>query len=159
MTIYHLVRIFQFFAGVEGFNFKGLVDIDTALLERSIGLLEAVETNTNTSSIIAMSALLIFIDMIFLVILSVDFKKLNLTWERMGYIEVIIFILAVFIPEFRVIMIFLSLDTLQIFVFYHITTYFDKYSLPINPFSFMIVSIGYWWMLKIISYTYFNLYV
>lgn len=150
MTIYHVIAIIYFIEGVAGFKLQTMVGFDDLILGRSQGFLEAILTGQNINSILIISAVLLSIDFILLIIIWYDFPQLNLTWNRLYLIESIIFLIALFVPIVRVAMMFLSLNTLQIFFFYHIALWFKKidFTLP----QYVVVLGGYIFMFKILTY-------
>ena len=74
--------------------------------------------------------LIMIVDVIFLLILMYEFKSLKLTYTKIFFLEIIIFVLALSNPTLRMIMLFLSLNTLEVTVFYKIIKYipFSKYA-------------------------------
>lgn len=150
MTIYHIFAGMYFLAGIKGFGLQTLVGFDDFILGKSQGFLEAILEHQNINMILIMSAVLLAIDFILLIIIWYDFKGLGLTWNKIYIIEGIIFLIALFVPEVRVIMMFLSLNTLQIFFFYHVALWFEKYYISIP--RYIIVLGGYILLLKIITF-------
>lgn len=150
MTIYHVIAILFFLYGITGFNLQTLVGIDAGLISKGASILEIIQSGKGLVSTLIICAIILGIDLVFLLILSHDFKKLNLTWAKIYIIEIIIFMLAVFEPVFRALLLFFSLNTLQIFVFYHIAIFFEKYSFSIP--RYIIVAGGYILLAKILIY-------
>lgn len=150
MTIYHIMAILFFLYGITGFNLQTLVGIDASLISKGASILEIIESGKGLMSTLIICAIILGIDLVFLLILSYDFKKLNLTWNKIYLIETIIFIFAVFEPVFRALLLFFSLNTLQIFVFYHISVWCEKYNFSIP--RYIVVLGGYVLLVKILIY-------
>jgi hypothetical protein len=69
---------------------------------------------------ILFTLIIMIIDLVFLFIVAYEFKQLKLTIGKITIIETIIFILCFYNPYIRVSMLFLSLNSLQIFIPYMI---------------------------------------
>lgn len=83
--------------------------------------------------------LIMIIDMIFLLICMYEFKSLKLTFNKIIIIEILIFIMSFSHPVLRMIMLFLSLNTLQITVFYKIIKYIPFAKYPFLTGSYFII--------------------
>lgn len=151
MTVYHLLALLFFLTGITGFNLQTLVGIDQSLVDHSKSVLSVIESYHNLSPILIIVSILLIVDLIFLFIVAFDFPGLKLNYSKIMKIEGLIFIVALFVPIFRAMMLFFSLNTLQIFFFYHVAAFFTKYNIPNLP-KYIIVSIGYFWLLKIVVY-------
>lgn len=131
MTIYHIMAIILFLKGIEGFRLQTLVGIDKSLIEKSSSIFEILQTGKGLMATLIIIAIIIGIDFVFLIILSYDFKQLNLTWNRIYLIEGIIFSIALFVPVFRALLLFFSLNTIQIFIFYHLAKLTDNWNISL----------------------------
>lgn len=156
MTVYHVVVIIFFIYGIKGFHLQTLVGIDEGLISRGASIIDILQSGKGLMATLIICVLIMGIDLVFLLILSYDFKELNLTWNKIYIIEAIIFISAIYEPVFRALLLFFSLNTLQIFVFYHIAIYFEKISFPIP--RYVIVLGGYILVLKILIYPFTIIY-
>lgn len=150
MTIYHIIAIIFFVVGITGFKLQTMVSFDDVILGRSQGFLEAMLTGQNINTILIISAVLLSIDFILLIIVWYDFPQLGLTWNKLYIIEVILFVVALFIPIVRAIMMFLSLNTLPIFFFYHVALWCKKFDFTLP--QYVVVLGGYIFMFKILTY-------
>lgn len=155
MTIYHILAIVIFIKGIEGFKLQTLVGIDQSLIARSSSIFEILQSGKGLMSTLTIITIIIGIDLAFLLILGYDFKKLNLTWNKIYIIEGIIFIIALFVPIFRALLLFFSLNTIQIFVLYHLSTMFDKWKFYLLRYA--IVLGGYILLAKILIFSLTNM--
>lgn len=98
---------------------------------------------------------ILILDMIFLTIMMIEFKKLNLTWKKIFYIEILTLITGFFLPFLRNIMFFLSLNTIQILVTYKIikNIWFGKY-IFITGAIILILRLAFYPIVTIISFIY-----
>jgi hypothetical protein len=75
------------------------------------------------------------IDVGFLVILMFEFEWIRLSYKRILLIEIILISISFFIPFFRNMMFFLSLNTIQIYVIYRII-----FKIPLMNYAFIFGS-------------------
>lgn len=151
MTVYHIVAIFLFVKGIEGFKLQAMVGIDQSLVDRSASIFDILSTGKGLIATLIIITIILGIDIVFLIILSHDFRGLNLTWNKMYIIEGILFILTLCIPVLRALLLFFSLNTIQIFIFYHLATMLEKWNFVL--LRYIIVLGGYILVLKIAYFT------
>ena len=149
--LYHLIGVLFFVYGITGFHLQTLVAIDENLIRSSYGLSEVILEHKKIGAILNLSAVLVFFDLIFLCMISYDFRWLKLTMKKIGVLEVLVFILSMMYPLFRGAMLFFSLNTLVMFFFYHASTFFSGYDFHLP--RYVIVMGGYIWLAKIIMYS------
>lgn len=151
MTLYHIIAILLYIYNIEGFRLQTMVGIDESLISRSSSIFEILNTGKGLISTLIIITIIIGIDLVFLLILSHDFRRLKLTWNKIYIIESILFVISLFVPVFRAILLFFSLNTLQIFLFYHLATMFEKwnFSLP----RYVIVLGGFILLFKIVIFS------
>lgn len=155
MTIYHVIAIGLFVKGIEGFKLQTLVGIDQSLVDKSASIFDILNTGKGLVATLLIITIILGIDMVFLIILSHDFRGLHLTWNKMYLIEGILFILALFVPILRALLLFFSLNTIQIFIFYHLATMFEKWNFVL--LRYIIVLGGYILVLKIVYFVITNI--
>jgi len=151
MTVYHLIAMVLFLKGVEGFRLQTMVGIDQSLISRSVSILDIISSGKGLMSTLVIITILLSIDMVFLIILGYDFPKLNISWNKIYMIESIIFIISLFVPVFRALLLFFSLNTIQIFIMYHIAVEFEKYNFPY--LKYIIVMGGFLLVAKIVIFS------
>ncbi len=143
MSIYHVLVIAYVVWGISGFQPQTMVGLDANNLvwanEVSGGIISGSMTN------ILFAIFLVIIDLLFFLILFFEFPQLNLTPNKIMVIEVLIFSLALFSPGMRMGMMFLSLNSIQITLFYKLMKW-----IPISKYIF--ITGGYILLFKILIY-------
>lgn len=116
MSFYHVLVALFMLIGIE-YNYKVFF-----VLDFSTATVSHLNDNILKSGImnILFSLSILVVDFIFLIIIMFEFKQLKLTLKKISIIEVIIFFIALSNPYLRMIMLFLSLNTLAITIFYKI---------------------------------------
>ena len=127
-TIYHLLIIYTtFYLGHETTNHIWF----SLTLDSS-----QIESLTNKDFLLQngfWSVFIVFLDLILLTIISLEFKNLRLTYKKICILEVIIFYFSITNILVRDLMFFLSINTLQIFLIYSLI---KKFKLLIPVFVF-----------------------
>lgn len=116
MSFYHILVALFMFIGIE-YNYKVFF-----ILDFSSAQITHINDNILKSGMmnILFSLSILLVDFIFLIIIMYEFKQLKLTWKKISLIEGIIFFVSLSNPYLRVVMMFLSLNTLTITIFYKI---------------------------------------
>lgn len=143
MSVYHVLIPLYLVIGIQGFKPQTMV---------GIGLGDLNFASTVSHDIIAGSIANIFfaviimvIDLIFFLILFFEFPDLHLTPGKITIMEIVIFVLALYSPGLRMAMLFLSLNTLQITIFYKLMKW-----IPITKYVF--ITGGYILLIKVLTY-------
>jgi len=143
MSIYHLLVIAYVLWGISGFHSQTLVGLNVGDLNWA----DIVSHDILAGNIanLFFAVLIVIIDLLFFIILFFEFPKLNLTPAKITFMEIIIFSVALFSPGLRMAMMFLSLNSIQITLFYKIMNW-----IPISKYVF--ISGGYILLFKILIY-------
>jgi len=64
--------------------------------------------------------IILILDIIFLILVMKEFKFLMLSYKKIIAVEIILLTISIFVPSFRDIMFFLSLNSLQIYIVYRL---------------------------------------
>jgi hypothetical protein len=160
MSIYHIIIILFTFYGITIYRNQVFFSLD-------FNFAEQFNSAINIYSIknILFSLIILIVDLIFFFILAYEFKQLKLTMAKITVLETIIFVLCIYFPYVRVSMLFLSLNSIQIFIPYMImkTVGITKYIFltgsylniiycliyPIIHYSFLLMSVKPWLNSKI----------
>jgi len=113
MSIYHVIIILFTLYGIDIYRNQVFFSLDFNFAEQ---FNKAISIYTIKN--ILFTLIILIIDLIFLGILAYEFKQLKLTINKITIIEIIIFIICFYNPYARVSMLFLSLNSLQIFIPY-----------------------------------------
>ncbi len=150
MSIYHLLIIVYVLWGISGFHPQTMVGLNAG------DLVWAQSINQGTLSghmmNIIFAVLIVVIDLFFFLILFFEFPQLKLTVTKITFLEIMIFSLALYSPGLRMAMLFLSLNSIQITIFYKLMKWisFSKY---------VFVTGGYILLFKILIYPFQYYYV
>ncbi len=115
MSIYHVILVILTIYSIP-------IYINRVFFSLDFEFANQISTFINIYSMknIIFTVLIMILDLIFLGILAYEFKQLKLTMRKITLIESIIFIISLSNPYLRTIMLFLSLNSLQIFIPYMI---------------------------------------
>lgn len=142
MTIAHLIIIIYTIIGLDGYTSKTYY---TLSLNPYSSVIKNISIFKLQESIIILFEIYI-IDLIFFLILMFEFKQLKLTFKKIIIIETIIMILSFSFTPIRDIMFFLSLNSLQITLYYSILMryiFFMKY---------VFISASYVYVIQLLLY-------
>lgn len=143
MSLYHVLVIVYVVWGISGFHSQTMVGLNAGDLSWANGVSNEILAGSLTNILFAV--LLVIIDMFFFLIIFFEFPQLHLTPNKIMVLEVVIFSLALFSPGMRMGMLFLSLNSIQITLFYKLMKW-----IPISKYVF--ITGGYILLFKILIY-------
>ncbi len=150
MSIYHLLIIVYVLWGISGFHPQTMVGLNAGDLVWAQSINQGTLSGHMMNIIFAVR--IVVIDLFFFLILFFEFPQLKLTVTKITFLEIMIFSLALYSPGLRMAMLFLSLNSIQITIFYKLMKWisFSKY---------VFVTGGYILLFKILIYPFQYYYV